>query len=133
VRRTPFLFVLFDEIEKAHQEVYNTLLQVLEDGHLTDGQGRTVDFKNIVIRSGRGSRLPEPWAVHAAHRAAATGHLPEIFVNPLQFGSRNILTASPARTRTTTTPSSTRASGRRSRLASRTCTGRAPAPRTADL
>lgn len=41
--------VLFDEIEKAHQEVYNTLLQVLEDGRLTDGQGRTVDFKNTVI------------------------------------------------------------------------------------
>jgi ATP-dependent Clp protease ATP-binding subunit ClpC len=41
--------VLFDEIEKAHQEIYNTLLQVLEDGRLTDGQGRTVDFKNTVL------------------------------------------------------------------------------------
>ncbi|MGH3870528.1 MAG: ATP-dependent Clp protease ATP-binding subunit [Pseudonocardiaceae bacterium] len=49
VRRKPFSVVLFDEIEKAHQEVYNTLLQVLEDGRLTDGQGRTVDFKNTVI------------------------------------------------------------------------------------
>ncbi|WP_300011999.1 ATP-dependent Clp protease ATP-binding subunit [Pseudonocardia sp.] len=49
VRRKPFSVVLFDEIEKAHQEIYNTLLQVLEDGRLTDGQGRTVDFKNTVI------------------------------------------------------------------------------------
>src|SRR6187431_3129888 len=49
VRRKPFSVVLFNEIEKAHQEVYNTLLQVLEDGRLTDGQGRTVDFKNTVI------------------------------------------------------------------------------------
>jgi ATP-dependent Clp protease ATP-binding subunit ClpC len=49
VRRKPFSVVLFDEIEKAHNEVYNTLLQVLEDGRLTDGQGRTVDFKNTVI------------------------------------------------------------------------------------
>jgi len=49
VRRKPFSVVLFDEIEKAHQEIYNTLLQVLEDGHLTDGQGRTVDFKNTVL------------------------------------------------------------------------------------
>jgi ATP-dependent Clp protease ATP-binding subunit ClpC len=49
VRRKPFSVVLFDEIEKAHQEIYNTLLQVLEDGRLTDGQGRTVDFKNTVL------------------------------------------------------------------------------------
>ncbi|MFM9377676.1 ATP-dependent Clp protease ATP-binding subunit [Gordonia sp. VNK21] len=49
VRRKPFSVVLFDEIEKAHPEIYNTLLQVLEDGRLTDGQGRTVDFKNTVL------------------------------------------------------------------------------------
>jgi ATP-dependent Clp protease ATP-binding subunit ClpC len=49
VRRKPFSVVLFDEIEKAHKEIYNTLLQVLEDGRLTDGQGRVVDFKNTVI------------------------------------------------------------------------------------
>ncbi|AUN39106.1 ATP-dependent Clp protease ATP-binding subunit [Tsukamurella tyrosinosolvens] len=49
VRRKPFSVVLFDEIEKAHSEIYNTLLQVLEDGRLTDGQGRTVDFKNTVL------------------------------------------------------------------------------------
>lgn len=49
VRRRPFSVVLFDEIEKAHPDIFNSLLQVLEDGHLTDSQGRTVDFKNTVI------------------------------------------------------------------------------------
>jgi ATP-dependent Clp protease ATP-binding subunit ClpC len=49
VRRRPFSVVLFDEIEKAHQDVFNTLLQILEDGRLTDAQGHTVDFKNTVI------------------------------------------------------------------------------------
>jgi ATP-dependent Clp protease ATP-binding subunit ClpC len=49
VRRKPFSVVLFDEIEKAHQDVFNILLQILEDGRLTDSQGRTVDFKNTVI------------------------------------------------------------------------------------
>ena len=49
VRRKPFSVVLFDEIEKAHKEIYNTLLQVLEDGRLTDSQGRVVDFKNTVL------------------------------------------------------------------------------------
>ncbi|KAF8037418.1 hypothetical protein BT93_B0349 [Corymbia citriodora subsp. variegata] len=49
VRRRPYSIVLFDEVEKAHVSVYNTLLQVLDDGRLTDGQGRTVDFRNTVI------------------------------------------------------------------------------------
>ena len=49
VRRKPFSVVLFDEIEKAHADVFNTLLQVLEDGRLTDGQGRVVDFKNTIL------------------------------------------------------------------------------------
>jgi ATP-dependent Clp protease ATP-binding subunit ClpC len=49
VRRKPFSVVLFDEIEKAHADVFNTLLQILEDGRLTDAQGRSVDFKNTVI------------------------------------------------------------------------------------
>ena len=49
VRRKPFSVVLFDEIEKAHKEIYHPLLQVLEDGRLTDGQGRIVDFKNTVL------------------------------------------------------------------------------------
>jgi ATP-dependent Clp protease ATP-binding subunit ClpB len=49
VRRRPYSVVLFDEIEKAHPEVFNALLQILEDGRMTDGQGRTVDFKNTVI------------------------------------------------------------------------------------
>ena len=49
VRRRPYSVVLFDEIEKAHHDVFNTLLQVLDDGRLTDGQGRTVDFKNVIV------------------------------------------------------------------------------------
>jgi ATP-dependent Clp protease ATP-binding subunit ClpB len=49
VRRRPYQIVLFDEIEKAHPDVFNVLLQVLDDGRLTDGQGRTVDFKNTLI------------------------------------------------------------------------------------
>jgi len=49
VRRRPYSVVLFDEIEKAHHDVFNVLLQVLDDGRLTDGQGRTVDFKNVIV------------------------------------------------------------------------------------
>ena len=49
VRRRPYSVVLFDEVEKAHPDVWNVLLQVLDDGRLTDGQGRTVDFKNVVV------------------------------------------------------------------------------------
>jgi ATP-dependent Clp protease ATP-binding subunit ClpB len=49
VRRRPYQVVLFDEIEKAHTDVFNVLLQVLDDGRLTDGQGRTVDFRNVLV------------------------------------------------------------------------------------
>ena len=49
VRRKPYSVVLFDEVEKAHPDVFNILLQVLDDGRITDSQGRTVDFKNTVI------------------------------------------------------------------------------------
>ena len=49
VRRRPYSVVLLDEIEKAHPDVFNVLLQILEDGRLTDGKGRTVDFRNTVI------------------------------------------------------------------------------------
>ena len=65
VRRRPFQVILFDEIEKAHRDVFNVLLQVLDDGRLTDGQGRTVDFRNtlIILTSNLGSEflaaLPE--------------------------------------------------------------------------
>jgi ATP-dependent Clp protease ATP-binding subunit ClpB len=59
VRRRPYQVILFDEVEKAHPDVFNVLLQVLDDGRLTDGQGRTVDFKNtlIVLTSNLGSDL----------------------------------------------------------------------------
>ena len=59
VRRRPYQVILFDEVEKAHEDVFNILLQVLDDGRLTDGQGRTVDFRNtiIVLTSNLGSEL----------------------------------------------------------------------------
>ena len=64
VRRKPYSVILFDEIEKAHPDVFNTLLQVLDDGRLTDGQGRTVDFKNtvIVMTSNLGSQMIQSMA-----------------------------------------------------------------------
>ena len=49
VRRNPYSVILFDEIEKAHPDVFNILLQVLDDGHITDSQGRKIDFKNTII------------------------------------------------------------------------------------
>jgi ATP-dependent Clp protease ATP-binding subunit ClpB len=59
VRRRPYQVILFDEVEKAHEDIFNILLQVLDDGRLTDGQGRTVDFKNtiIVLTSNLGSEI----------------------------------------------------------------------------
>ncbi len=59
VRRRPYQVVLFDEVEKAHPDVFNVLLQVLDDGRLTDGQGRTVDFSNtlIILTSNLGSQF----------------------------------------------------------------------------
>ncbi|MFN0087135.1 MAG: ATP-dependent chaperone ClpB [Blastocatellia bacterium] len=63
VRRRPYSVVLFDEVEKAHPDVFNILLQVLDDGRLTDGKGRTVDFKNtvIIMTSNIGSREIQEW------------------------------------------------------------------------
>ena len=59
VRRRPYSVILLDEVEKAHPDVFNVLLQVLDDGRLTDGQGRTVDFRNavIVMTSNLGSQM----------------------------------------------------------------------------
>ena len=75
VRRRPYQVILFDEVEKAHPDVFNVLLQVLDDGRLTDGQGRTVDFRNtlIILTSNLGSealaRLPERADVSVAREA----------------------------------------------------------------
>lgn len=68
VRRRPYSVVLFDEIEKAHPEVFNTLLQVLDEGHLTDGHGRTVNFKNtvVIMTSNIGSHWIKDLGVEAA-------------------------------------------------------------------
>merc|ERR1711879_647211 len=78
VRRRPYSVILFDEIEKAHPDVFNVLLQLLDDGRLTDGQGRTVDFKNtlVVMTSNIGSQKilsmaehgAEDWEIEAAVR-----------------------------------------------------------------
>jgi ATP-dependent Clp protease ATP-binding subunit ClpB len=69
VRRRPFSVILFDEIEKAHHDVFNVLLQVLDDGRLTDSQGRTVDFKNTVLIMT--SNIASPLILEAQQRGAA--------------------------------------------------------------
>ena len=88
VRRRPYSVVLFDEIEKAHQDVFNVLLQVLDDGRITDGQGRTVDFKNtvIIMTSNIGSQyiLEEEQSQQARERLvmdALRGHFRPEFLN----------------------------------------------------
>jgi ATP-dependent Clp protease ATP-binding subunit ClpC len=81
VRRKPFSVVLFDEIEKAHPDVFNTLLQILEEGRLTDAQGRTVDFKNtvIIMTSNLGTRDLHKKAVgfHVADAEVGYEHMKE--------------------------------------------------------
>lgn len=75
VRRKPYSVILLDEIEKAHADVFNVLLQVLDDGRLTDGQGRTVDFKNtvVVMTSNLGSSLIQEMVGDAQGRAGVAG------------------------------------------------------------
>ncbi|WP_036291771.1 ATP-dependent chaperone ClpB [Methylosinus sp. PW1] len=90
VRRRPYQVVLFDEIEKAHPDVFNVLLQVLDDGRLTDGQGRTVDFKNtlIIMTSNLGSEFlvmqqegEDSSAVHAEVMQVVRAHFRPEFLN----------------------------------------------------
>ncbi|MFL6537790.1 MAG: ATP-dependent chaperone ClpB [Chthoniobacterales bacterium] len=87
VRRKPYCVVLFDEIEKAHQDVFNVLLQVLDDGRITDGQGRTVDFKNtvIIMTSNIGSQfITDESSAAARERSvmdALRGHFRPEFLN----------------------------------------------------
>ena len=71
VRRRPYSVILFDEVEKAHPDVWNVLLQVLDDGRLTDGQGRTVSFKNtlIILTSNVGSAALQQLGVEAGRTA----------------------------------------------------------------
>jgi len=73
VRRHPYSVVLFDEIEKAHSDVFNVLLQVLDDGRLTDGQGRTVDFKNtiIIMTSNLGSPIIQEYFLDSKNTSSA--------------------------------------------------------------
>ncbi|HEX5853189.1 MAG TPA: AAA family ATPase [Solirubrobacteraceae bacterium] len=82
VRRRPYSVVLLDEIEKAHADVFNTLLQVMDDGRLTDGQGRTVDFKNAVLIMT--SNLPVPAGLSDTQiRGALLEHFKPEFINRL--------------------------------------------------
>ncbi|HWB52538.1 MAG TPA: ATP-dependent chaperone ClpB, partial [Tepidisphaeraceae bacterium] len=91
VRRRPYSVILFDEIEKAHRDVFNVLLQVLDDGRLTDGQGRTVDFKNsvIVMTSNIGSdriqtlssESAQEWEIEAAVKDMLKNHFRPEFLN----------------------------------------------------
>jgi ATP-dependent Clp protease ATP-binding subunit ClpB len=92
VRRRPYQVVLFDEVEKAHEDVFNVLLQVLDDGRLTDGQGHTVDFRNtiVVLTSNLGSEIlaaqPEGEDLAMAYRAvmdAVRAHFRPEFLNRL--------------------------------------------------
>ncbi len=92
VRRRPYQVILFDEVEKAHEDVFNVLLQVLDDGRLTDGQGRTVDFKNtiIVLTSNLGSEIlaaqPDGADLSMAYRGVmdiVRGHFRPEFLNRL--------------------------------------------------
>ncbi len=91
VRRRPYAVILFDEVEKAHRDVFNVLLQVLDDGRLTDGQGRTVNFKNtvIVMTSNIGSQeiqrlateKAEEWEVEAKVKALLKDYFRPEFLN----------------------------------------------------
>ena len=87
VRRRPYSVILLDEVEKAHADVFNTLLQVLDDGRLTDGQGRTVDFTNavLIMTSNLGSELIDPdlpaEAVEGRVMEVVKGHFRPEFLN----------------------------------------------------
>ena len=88
VRRRPYQVILFDEVEKAHSDVFNVLLQVLDDGRLTDGQGRTVDFKNtvIILTSNLGTEFltgEETTQSRAQVMQAVRGHFRPEFLNRL--------------------------------------------------
>jgi ATP-dependent Clp protease ATP-binding subunit ClpB len=76
VRRRPYSVVLFDEIEKAHPEVFNVLLQILDDGRMTDGHGKTVDFTNtiIIMTSNVGSQYIQELGGRDRERDGAPGH-----------------------------------------------------------
>ena len=90
VRRRPYSVILLDEVEKAHSDVFHTLLQVLDDGRLTDGQGRTVDFRNavLILTSNLGSRRladgdPDDPLIHEGVMGDVRAHFPPEFLNRL--------------------------------------------------
>ena len=115
VRRRPYQVILFDEVEKAHPDVFNVLLQVLDDGRLTDGQGRTVDFRNtlIVMTSNLGSDIlaaqPEGEDVERAARRGDGGGARRLPARVPQPARRDPAVPAP-QPRSRWTPSSTSSS-----------------------
>src|SRR4029434_2028388 len=91
VRRRPYAVVLLDEIEKAHPDVFNVLLQLLDDGRLTDGQGRTVDFTNtvLIMTSNLGGGASDDIVM-----AAVRSHFKPEFLNRIDVKHRSLVTVS---------------------------------------
>ena len=134
VRRRPYSVILLDEVEKAHPDVFNVLLQVLDDGRLTDGQGRTVDFRNtvIIMTSNLGSQLIQELAgeenyarMKAAVMEIVGAALPARVHQPRRRG-RGVPPARPRSTsaRSSTSRSATCASGSRTATSSSSSTTR---------
>ena len=98
VRKNPYSVILFDEIEKAHVDIFNVLLQILDDGHVTDAQGRKVDFKNtIIIMTSNHNAIRFPTALSPALQNYAATDLQSVSLLPLsghgirschQYGSK---------------------------------------------
>jgi len=86
VRRRPYSVILFDEIEKAHHDVFNVLLQVLDDGRLTDGQGRTVDFKNtiVIMTSNIGTPIIQEYFMEGKNSAGARSDMEDKIMSELK-------------------------------------------------
>ena len=131
VRRTPYAVLLLDEIEKAHPDVFNILLQVLDDGRLTDGQGRTVDFKNtvVIMTSNLGSDADRQAQRLASTARAVTAVVPT--TSSCRTGSCSGCASRSARSSSTgsTRSSSSASSTRRSCGRSPACCSRRPTRR----
>ncbi len=92
VRRHPYSVILLDEIEKAHPDVFNIFLQVLDDGHITDSQGRKVDFSNtvIIMTSNAGAQAiidPKSWALAKEDAAGDYKRMKNNVMNEIKFSS----------------------------------------------
>ena len=141
VRRRPYCVVLFDEIEKAHHDVFNVFLQILDDGRLTDSQGRTVDFRNtiIIMTSNIGSPLILDFMGSARGSRAASGGSPDADGPPddwpeleKQVMANCAITSGPSSSTAWTTPSSSSRSPWRTSRRSWTCSSALLRTRLAD-